>query len=309
MIDFTRLALAAALVANFWAAPAQAQSKIVVGSAGTAGAALFAAKEEGFFAKRGLDVTIIMIGLNPDMPPALVAGSLDVAFMTTPTFFQAIDGKLDLVAFAGGTVTSRHPADEAVVAYNGAGIKTAQDFIGRKIGVPGLGAGLHVLFRYWLNESGVDFHKVDFAEVSLPKMRDMLAAKTIDAVVAVEPFVSQITAAGVGYKAVSLSDEIPEGKPLVMYTTTRAWAAAHPTEIAAFRAAIVEGGDFAKAQPDRTRDDVNIYAKLPPQIMKTIEISAQVPQLEPEQLAWWVAVMKQQNMLTGDFDVTRLLVQ
>src|SRR5262249_36333566 len=86
---------------------ATAQTKLTVGTAGTAGAALFTAKHEGIFAKHGLDVTILMIKLNPDMPPALMAGSLDVALMTTPTFFQAIDGGLDLVVFVGGTSTSQ----------------------------------------------------------------------------------------------------------------------------------------------------------------------------------------------------------
>lgn len=309
MNHVVRLGLIAALAALVGAMPVRAQTKITVGTAGTAGAALFAAQQEGFFAKRGLDVTIIMIRLNPDMPPALLAGSLDVAFMTTPTFFQAIDGGLDLVVLAGGTVTTLQPADQAVIAANGAGIHTAQDYIGRKVGVPGIGAGLHVLFRYWLDQNGVDANRVDFAEASMPQMRDMLAAKTVDAVVAVEPYVSQIVGAGVGYNALSLSEQIPPGKPMVMYTAARSWAAQHGKDIAAFRAAIVEGASFAKSQPEQTREDVNIHAKLPPQIMKTIEISAQVPEVKPDQLAWWSDVMKRQHMLTKDVDATSLLMK
>ena len=307
--DYLRLAFALLLAASLSPAPARGETKITVGTAGTAAAALFAAKHEGFFAKRGLDVTITMIRLNPDLPPALIAGSLDVAFMTTPTFFQAIEGGIDLVAFAGGTVTSRQPSDQAVIAANGVQIKTAQDFLGHKIGVPGIGAGLHVLFRYWLDQNGVDYNRIDFAEISMPQMRDALAARTIDAVVAVEPFVSQMLGAGVGYKALALSDAIPTGKPMVIYTATRDWAAQHAPEIAAFRAAILEGAAFAKTEPDKTRDDVNIYAKLPPQIMKTIAISEQVPALETEQLAWWSAVMKKQHMLQREIDVPKLLVK
>jgi NitT/TauT family transport system substrate-binding protein len=304
-----RLGLMIVLAAALDILPAHADTKITVGSAGTAGAALFAAKHEGIFAKHGLDVNIVMIRLNPDFPPALIAGSIDVALMTTPTFFQAIEGGIDLVAFAGGTVTTQQPADQAVVAANGTTLKTPQDYIGRKIGVPGIGAGLHVLFRYWLDRNGVDPGKIEFAEISMPQMRDTLAAKRIDAVVAVEPFVSQILGNGVSYKALSLSDEIPTGKPMVMYTATRAWSQQHTKDIVAFREAIVDGARFAKAQPDKTREDVNIYAKLPPQIMKTIEIAEQVPDLEPDQLAWWSAVMKRQKMLTKDVHVTNLLVK
>ncbi|HVA15771.1 MAG TPA: ABC transporter substrate-binding protein [Stellaceae bacterium] len=309
----SRLGLAAALAALLCAASGSPQSqaapaKITVETtAGSAGASLFAAKAEGFFAKRGLDVNILIVNLMPNFPPALVARSADVAFMTTTTFLQAIDGGLDLVAFAGGTVTSHRIADTAVVAYTGAGIKTAQDFIGRKVGVPGIGAALQVMFRYWLDLNHVDSSKVKFVEVSFPTMRDTLAAKSVDAVVGTDPFIAQMVNSGVGYAAVVLNPAMPEGKALVMYTATREWATAHAKEIVAFRDAIVEGAAFSVAHPDKTRDDIDVYAKLPPAIMKKIELGAQQPILAPDQISWWIDVMKRQRMLTGTPDVTKLI--
>jgi NitT/TauT family transport system substrate-binding protein len=309
MMQLVRLAAVLLIAALVSALPVRAQTKITVGSAGTASSALFAAQHEGFFARRGLDVNIIMIRLNPDLPPALVGGSIDVAVMTTPTFFQAIDGGLDLVVLAGGTVTTQKLADQVVIAADGTNIHTAQDYIGRKVGVPGLGAGMHVLFRYWLDQNGVDPGKVNFVEISMPQMRDTLAARTIDAVVAVEPFASQILAGGKGYKALTLSEEIPADKPMVLYTATRPWAAQHAKDIAAFRQSLHEGLGFSDSQPDKTREDINIYAKLPPQVMKTIEISPQVLDLQPQELTWWADVMKRQHMLTKDFDANALLIK
>ncbi len=303
-------AVAALVIAGYLCPPAWAQTRInVETTAGVAGAALFAAKGEGFFDKRGLDINIIIVNLMPNFPPALVAGSADVGFMVTTTFLQAIDGGLDLVAFVGGSATSHRVSDTAVVANNDVTLKTAQDFIGRKVGVPGIGATLQVMFRYWLLENGVDYAKVDFVEVSFPTMRDTLAAKSVDAVIATEPFIAQMTNNGVGHVAVALNPFMPAGKPLVMYTSTRAWAAAHKQEVASFRAAIVEGAAFANASPDKTRDDINVYAKLPTQIMKTIEISDQVPTLEPDQLAWWIDLMKQQHMLNTTPDVRELILK
>ncbi len=304
------LCAALALGAILAGGPAFAQSKInLETTAGAAGAALFAAKGEGYFEKHGLDVNVMIVNLMPNFPPALVAGSADVGFMVTTTFLQAIDGGLDLVAFVGGSVTSHRFADTAAIAAAGTNLKTAQDFIGKKVGVPGIGATLQVMFRYWLMENGVDFEKVNFAEVSFPTMRDTLSSKSVDAVVATDPFIAQMTKGGIGYPAVVLNPSIPEGKPLVMYTATRIWADAHPKEIIAFREAITEGAAFAKANPDKTRDDINVYAKLPVEIMKNIEISEQEPKLETEQVAWWVDVMKKQKMLTTSPDVAKLIVK
>lgn len=297
------------LAVAIYALPATAETKLTIGTAGggTATAALFAAKEEGYFGKRGLDVAIQMGGLDSNMPSALLAHSLDIAATSATTFFQAVEGGLDLVVILGGTATSKRPTDEAVLAAKDSGIHEPKDFIGRKVGVPGIGAALHVLYRYWLTERGVDFHKVQFAETLLPRMRDLLAAKTVDAVVAVNPFIGQITDASVGYIAVPLAGEIPSGKPVIMYVTTRDWADQHKGEVAAFRASISEGADFVAAEPDRTKEDINRYAKLPPQVLKVAQLSDQVPKIDAAGLGWWFDVMKRQDMLTHAIDVKKLL--
>jgi len=308
---YAGLVLAAALYALPAAAETSAanQTKVTIGTAGggTATAALYAAKEEGYFGKRGLDVSILMGGLDSNMPSALLSHSLDIAATSATTYFQAVDGGLDLVVILGGIATSKRPTDEAVLAAKDSNIHEPKDFIGRKVGVPGIGAALHVLYRYWLTEHGVDFHQVQFAETQLPRMRDLLAAKTVDAVVAVNPFIGQITDAGVGYIAVPLAGQIPSGKPVIMYVTTREWADQHKNEVAAFRAGIIEGADFVAAQPDRTKEDINRYAKLPPQVLKVAQISDQAPHINIADLDWWFGVMKKQGMLTRDMDVKKLL--
>jgi NitT/TauT family transport system substrate-binding protein len=297
------------LAAALYALPANAETKVTIGTAGggTATAALYTAKEEGYFAKGGLDVSILMGGLDSNMPSALLAHSLEIAAISATTYFQAVDGGLDLVVVLGGTATSKRPTDQAVIAAKDSGIKEPKDFIGRKVGVPGIGAALHVLYRYWLTERGVDFHQVQFAETQLPRMRDLLAAKTVDAVVAVNPFIGQIVDAGVGYIAVPLAGQIPSGKPVILYVATREWADAHKSEVAAFRAGIIEGAKFVEAEPDRTKEDINRYAKLPPQVLKVAQISDQAPKIDIADLTWWFDVMKRQGMLTRDMDVKKLL--
>src|ERR1700749_1229291 len=166
------IAFAASLLATV-ASPTLAQTKInVETTAGTAGAALFAAKGEGFFEKRGLDINIIIVNLMPNFPPTLVAGSADVGFMVTTTFLQAIEGGLDLVAFAGGSPPSHPLSPEAVVAATGASLKEPKDFIGRKVGVPGIGATLQVMFRYWLDPNPIASRKKNYVEGAFPTKED-----------------------------------------------------------------------------------------------------------------------------------------
>jgi len=143
----------------------------------------------------------------------------------------------------------------------------------------------------------------------MPRMRDMLAAKTLDATVAVNPFIGQMIDAGVGYIAVPLSGQIPSGKPVVMYATTREWTAQHQKELALFREAIADGAKFVLSDPDQTKEDINRYVKLPPQVMKIAQLSDQAPAIATDDLGWWFGVMRRQDMLTRDLDVNTLLAR
>jgi len=132
---------------------AQAALPLAIGSsAGAESTPIFVAAEEGIFAKHGLDTNITLIPLMPNLPAAVLSNSVQIGFMTATTFLQAVGGGIDFVAVSGGSVTSHQTTNIAFMASSQSGIHTPQDLVGHKIGVPGLGAFMHVTFRYWLAE-------------------------------------------------------------------------------------------------------------------------------------------------------------
>lgn len=300
-------ALAAALALGSLAA--EAQTKINIGYTAVSDfAAAFVAKEEGFFKKRGIDAELTLIAINSNIPAAMLGGSIQVGGPTPSVFLQAVDGGLDLVGIAGGSVTSKTVSAAGVVVRAGVDIKKPEDFVGKKVGAPGIGAFLHVLFRHWLIEKGVDPKKVNFVEVSFPTMNDILKAGTIDAVVTAEPIMGRMVAAGTGTVVARYLDDLPEDKPAIMYGATREWAAKNPAAVKGFREAIAEGIAFMKANDEKTREHIGKYIKLPPEIIKTMLISYPSSTLTADQLAWWVDVMNKQEMLKGKPDVAKLVV-
>ena len=106
----------------------------------------FIAKDRGLFAKHGLDVDLVLIGLNSNIPAALVGGSIQIGGPTPPVLLQANDGGLDLVIIGNASVLDPDNHRDGVMARTGSGIKAAADFAGKKVGVPGLNAFLHVVF-------------------------------------------------------------------------------------------------------------------------------------------------------------------
>ena len=304
-------ATAAALSAVGWMtfSAAQAQDKIIIGCTATTDCASAAvAVDEGIFKKNGLDAEMLLIGLNSNIPAALLSDSIQIGGPTPSVFLQAVDGGLDLVAAAGASVTAKSTADTAaIVARPDAGIKTAQAFVGKKVGAPGIGAFLQVLFAQWLIQNGVDPKQVNFVEVTFPTMNDVLKSGAVDAVVTAGPVMARILSTGTGVVVSHYLEALPDGEPQVMYAATRAWADAHPEQLAAFRKSLDEAAKIVNADATKARQGISGFTKIPMNVLETIKVSVADPVITKEQLDWWVDVMNKQNMLQTKPDTAALV--
>ena len=183
--------------------------------------------------------------------------------------------------------------------------------MGKKIGVPGLGAFLHVSFRAWLKQSGVDYGKVSFIEAAFPQHGDLLRGGSLDAVVTADPFMSRITDSGAGYVASYYSTFLPDGQPTIVYAARRDWVTKNAAAARAFREAIVEAGAFIgkPANDARVRAAIGKYIKLPPEVLAKAQISPPSPLISEKQLGYWVGLMKDQGMLKGDPVLSTLIAK
>ncbi len=303
-------ALASASAALTLPVHSQTSTKVVFGYTAVGDfAPVFVAKEEGFFSKRGLDMELKFIPLNSTIPAALESDSLQIGGPTPSVYLQSVDGGLDHVVLAGGGVLSKTYTELGLAARAGSGIRSAQDCIGKKIGVPGLGAFLHVSFRQWLKVNRVDYKKVTFVEASFPQHADLIRGGSLDAVVTGGPFMQRIIDSGTGYVAAYYTTFLPEGQPTIVHAARREWAQKNPTAAKAFREGVVEGAAWVKtpANNARLREHIGKYIKLPPAVLATMQISPPGPVITPEQLRWWVGLMKDQEMLRTDIKVAELI--
>jgi NitT/TauT family transport system substrate-binding protein len=301
---------AVALVA---ASPAFAQTtKIVFGyTAVTDFLSVLAAVEQGYFSKRNLDVEPKFIPLNSTIPAAIQAGSLQIGGPTPSVFLQSVDGGLDQVVLAGGGILSKTYTELAVVARAGSGIKAPQDFIGKKVGVPGLGALLHVTFRQWLKVNGVDWKKVNFIETPFPQHADLIRGGSIDAVVTGGGFLARIVESSTGYVVSYYTTFLPEGQPTIVHVATREWVKANPAAAKAFAQGVVEGAAFVSNPKNdaAVREYAVKYLKTPAPLAAKMQITPPGAVVTEKQLNWWVGLMKEQDMLKATPNVAQLLVK
>ncbi|MGA7804953.1 ABC transporter substrate-binding protein [Bradyrhizobium sp.] len=279
--------------------PTLAATPVKIGyTASTDSVALYVGQKEGFFKKHGLDVQLQLIALNSTLPAAVQSDSVQIAGPSTPIVLQAIEGGLDLVAAAGGASTSKTATNYAIVVKADKAISKPRDFVGKRVGVPGFGATLHILFREWLDRNGVDYKQVKFVETPFSQMNDILKAGTVDAVISADPMTTRIVQAKTGTVLSYFVQDFPEGMPTSVYVTTRKWAEANPDAVKAFREAIAESAAFAISHPEAAKRAVGEYLKYPPEILANVYLPPVVAEVTPERLDTWIQIMLRQELLS-----------
>jgi NitT/TauT family transport system substrate-binding protein len=304
------MAAAAALAAILAANPVNAQTKIQIGCTATSDcASAMVAVDEGLFKKHGLDAEMVLIGINSNIPAAILSNSIQIGGPTSTVFLQAADGGLDLVAVSGASVMNPNSnGNIAAFVRNGITIKEPKDFVGKKVGAPGLGAFLHVLFVKWLVEKGVDPKAVNFVEVTFPTMADIIKSGGVDAVLTAEPFVTRMTNAGLGTVGARYGADLARTEPIIFYAAARDWAEQNPDAIKKFRDAIAEGAAIVNSDRDKASDSVAKFTKQPIELVKATVPNQSEPGLKAEQLSWWIEIMSSQKMLQTKLDLNRLIL-
>ncbi|HWN59775.1 MAG TPA: ABC transporter substrate-binding protein, partial [Streptosporangiaceae bacterium] len=228
-------------------------------------AGFFVALHQGLFAAHGLHVTFIPAVSSETVINAQALSQpldrIDISCGNYVSYIQAQEnynqGKRSSSANSGTLAANLDIFAEGSVMQTGAQglyvmpdsrIRTLAGLEGKVIGVNAPGNILYLLAASVLADNGLSVSGVHFAYYPLPQMAAMLKAGKIAAAVLPEPFASQAEQS----MGVTLLADLDQGAtvafPVQGCAVTRQWAAQHPTELAAFRAAFEEGQEIADTQ-------------------------------------------------------------
>jgi NitT/TauT family transport system substrate-binding protein len=303
-----RQIIGAAVVLSLAAAPAEAAQKLTMLYTTDQSVTAFIAKDEGFFAKQGLDVDLVAVEQNSNAPAAIASNSVQIGMIQVANLLQAADGGLDFVALAGGVDNEKGISKFAVVARSGLEAKGAKDLVGKKVGVPGIGGSIDIFFRNWLLDSGVQAHQVSVVETTFLAMADNLKVGNLDAATANEPFITRITSQGIGYEIVNLIDRLPRQRiNTVLFAAKRDWAVNNGPAINELRAAVTEADAFIGANPEKARAAINKYTQVPLAILSSLPVPTVDPDLHKEDFDFWAGMMERLQMLQSKPDTATLI--
>lgn len=269
-------------------------------------APLHLAIRNGYFAAAGLDVRLHPIQGGAAGLPLLTSGELDITFGNWVSSLQAQQtGQADLKVVSDGY--QANPGMFLLLAMPGQGLTKVEDLKGRKIAVNARKniselTTLATLRMYGLSESDVEFVVMPFEE-----MAEALESGRVDAASTIEPYTSMANQLG----ATTLADTATGSTadiPIAGYVTTSAFAHRYPRTVAAFHRVM------ARAQAEASADRVQVeallpsYANIDPKTAALVRIGVYPATVEPGRLQRVADLMRAHGTLSGDLDVSRLLL-
>lgn len=271
-LSFATLTVACSSASSSSGGSASAQATAAGSSAGTTSivvgalpvidtAGLQVALKEGFFTQAGLDVTVKSVTQSTAAIPDLLHGSIDViGGGNYVSFFEAeAHGTFPVQILAPAVDCT--PDTYGVVAMPSSGISKPADLAGKTIAV-NLTQNVQTLTTSAvLTADGVNASSVRYVQIPFPDMSSALQANRVDAISAVEPFLSAALAAG-GKLVTSTCTGSMAGFPLSGYLTTKSWAQQHAAAASAFQQAIEKGNTYANAHPSVVRSLLPTYTSI-----------------------------------------------
>lgn len=251
---------------------------------------LHVAKQQGFFERAGLDVSLKEASNISDIP-ATLGRQFDIALGTATDLIKAGGAGVDVVQMAGNTIDTKDNPFVQLMVRKDAKIRSVADLRGKKVGTPTLGGVIHAAVQYSAKRAGMDPSKIQGVEAPSPTLPDQLKAGRIDAVEALEPFATTMKNNG----AVSLGDPFAAiGQPLStnFWIANGNWARENVDVVRKYIDALEQAVAYIKANPKPARRVLQAYTKMPPKIAQIVPLPTWDFAIRTQDLATWVDVLK-----------------
>jgi ABC-type nitrate/sulfonate/bicarbonate transport system substrate-binding protein len=267
---------------------------------------LHVAEAKGYFAERGLDVSLKEASNISDIP-ATLGRQFDIALGTATDLIRAGGAGVDVVQMAGNTIDTKENPFVQLMVRKDAGIKSVADLQGKRVGTPTLGGVIHAAVLYSAKKSNAEHAKIRGVEAPSPTLPDQLKAGRVDAVEALEPFATTLKRNG----ALSLGDPFASiGQPLAtnFWIANGTWARENPEVVQRYVAALEQAVAFIKSNPLQARRILQAYTNMPPKVANVVPLPTWDFAIRAQDLGKWADVLKDVGHFKGDVDPQKLVL-
>ncbi len=267
---------------------------------------LYVAVDRGYLAKEGLKAEIVPLQSGPKVIEALLSKSADVGISNVVSTIIAHSKGVPVVAFTGGPVEAATHRTHALLVPATSSTKRPQDLVGKTVAVNALRNIEHVMLREYLEKNGLQPDSVKVVEAPFPQMEGILKSGSVDAIMAIEPFVtlaeSHKTVRVLGHP---YTDVHPK-RIVSIYDVRSDWLAEHPDQARKFSAAMADATDYIQKDSAGTRAILLKYTKIPAEISSQVSIPEFQARFEPQDVQAWIDELARQGIIPAAFPASEV---
>ncbi|HWP28512.1 MAG TPA: ABC transporter substrate-binding protein [Chloroflexota bacterium] len=254
--------------------------------AGANTVALHYAGEQGWFQAEGLNVLPVALPGTAEVLLALVGGSLDLGPTQPFAHLWLHDQGADLRIVAAGAVEERGRPVHALLVRANSPLQAARDLEGTQVGISASHTGDRLMLQAWLDRQGVERGRVTLVELPESVHVRALLEGAVDAVSAVEPFVSGALGRGTRVLAHHYTDT-NASTLLSYYVATAAWLDGHADVARRFARALHRANAALEADPALKQQVVARRLGIATDLAGRMGHAALPTRVDPAALQWW----------------------
>jgi NitT/TauT family transport system substrate-binding protein len=265
------------------------------------------AEDKGYFSQAGLTVNLQTVQGGSQSIPALVGGSLDIAFSNWGSMFSAQEkGVGDFRAIVDAYQSQEQ---NVLVTLPSSGIKSIKDLAGRTVSANNLTGTPPIAFKEILQSNGVDPNSVKLVTMGYGDVPAALANHQVDASILLEPYLSEVERSNGAVPVTDLFGPGPtQDMPIAGYMTLAKTAQNDPKTIAAFQRVMIKAQQECNSNPAEVQQEMVKHLKMDQQTADIVHIGSWFTSVSAARLQRVADLLTNFGVLKTKLDVSKLVV-
>ena len=248
-------------------------------------APIYLGADKGFFEDEGIEVEQQVMQGGAEVTAAVVSGDLDLGFAATEPLIVAKSKNLPVQIVTQGNQAAATEAEawDGLLVPKDSPVRDPKDLEGKTIAVNALKSMPELCVRAVLDRQGVDVAKVESSRSRSRRCRPRWMPKRVDAIAAVEPFVTQSRGAGardLGSYLTGLEPKLTVGT----YFAGTPYIEQNEDVVKRFARAMNRSLDYTQAHPDEAREAVVGYTEIPAEVASKMKLPLWSSDLNPDSI-------------------------
>lgn len=293
------------------AAPTRAQEPPLITIAATANdsttSALYAVKA-GLFKKAGLNVKLVPMSSGSAVVTAVAGGAVQIGNVGIVIVIAAHTKHIPFTVIGPSAMFDDSASRlGGLTVRKDSSIRTARDFNGKTIAVPGLNDLAALGFQAWADKNGGDSSTVRYIEMPSSVALPAVASGRVDATYLTTPLLTQGLENGSVRVVTDMLSAISKRFIVLAWITTDDYAAKNRDVIERFARVMHESALYCNAHQTETVDMIAEFAKLDPAVVRNMTRATFAPYITPALIQPLIDAAAKYKAIDAPFDAQELI--